>query len=338
MKQITQGDIARALNLSRVTVTKALKDHPDIAGETIKRVKTYAENHGYIPNLISRQLSSQKTFTIGFVVPKIFNSFCALAIEAAHETANKNGYQVIPMISYENPEIEKKAIQTLLSMRVDGIIIDVSEKTTELDIFYKVKQQKIPLIFIDRSVEKANFHRIVTNDFEIVRSAVNLAFSQGYRNMAFLSAAPQLNVGKQRTDGYMAGLIESGLNQDRVVIYEGEMSGDFGEKTLKKMHKQNKLPGLIICASLSAAIGIHKQAGKLGITIPDELGLITFGDNEISSLLTPSLAIFHVPIRKMAAKATDYIIKKCENNNYRIPKQTMYKSKLHIGNSIQLKK
>ncbi len=337
MKQITQKDIASALNLSRVTVTKALKDHPDISSATTQKVKEYAEQAGYVPNLVSRNLSAQKTYTIGFVVPKLFNSFCASAIEAANETALENGYQLIPMISYENPDTERKAIQTLLSMRVDGIIIDITENTTSLDIFHQVENQNIPLIFIDRFLEGTGYNKIITNDFDAAKEAASYAIESGHKKIAFLAIHQHLNIGKQRLKGYTNAFEEQGLPVNREMIFYGDTNQEFGYQTFMKLFNCGDLPATLICSSLTMAIGVHKAARESGINIPNNLSIITFGDIEMASILSPPPTIFHIPIRRMAKKAAELIIRKSKQFDFQIPEEIIYKSNMYISDFIHNK-
>ena len=335
MGHVTQKEIAEALNLSRVTVTKALKDHPDLAKSTIKKVKDFAREKGYIPNLVSRNLSTRHTRTIGFVVPKLFNSFCSSAIEAAHEYAIEQEYQVIPMLSYENPRLEKKAIETLLASRVDGIVIDISEKTRDMEIFHRLKDQNIPLLFIDRFIEGEKFNRVVTNDREAAVTATRHIIENGYTSIGFLGISRKLNIGNQRLLGFLEAMDNAGLKIDNSMVLEGNISFDFGYKTLKRFYQQKKVPEALVCASLSVAVGVHKACRELGVKIPGDLSLVSFGDMEMSSLLTPSLTIMHVPIRKMATKAIEFIIKNSINNNIEIPPEKIYKSILYKGESTK---
>jgi len=137
MKKIKQIDIAKALNISRVTVTKALMDTPDIGIATRKLVKAKAEELGYFPNFIGRNLSSKRTYTIGLVVPKIANSFFANSIESFYEAAIAQGYHIIPTVSFENSKIEEENIRVLLSMGVDGIIIDPAGNIDNSKIYHR---------------------------------------------------------------------------------------------------------------------------------------------------------------------------------------------------------
>ena len=137
--QITLNDIAQKLNVSLVTVSKALRDHPDISKNTKERVKKLANKLGYTPNFIARSLSSKKSNTIGLVVPKIGNFFFPSVIESICTTAYNNHYEIILTISYENAERELHHLKSLLSMRVDGLLISISQQTSDIKIFSSTK-------------------------------------------------------------------------------------------------------------------------------------------------------------------------------------------------------
>ena len=129
MPKASQKDIAESLNISRVTVTRALKGHPEIAKETIRKVKDRALDMGYIPDFIGRSLSSKRTYIIGLVLPKIAHSFFSYSIERMYEASRERGFNLIPTVSFEEQERELDNIRTLLSMRVDGIILDIAQNS-----------------------------------------------------------------------------------------------------------------------------------------------------------------------------------------------------------------
>ena len=129
MPKVNQKDIAESLNISRVTVTRALKGHPEIAKETIRKVKDRALEMGYIPDFIGRSLSSKRTYIIGLVLPKIAHSFFSYSIERMYEASRERGFNLIPTVSFEEQERELDNIRTLLSMRVDGIILDIAQNS-----------------------------------------------------------------------------------------------------------------------------------------------------------------------------------------------------------------
>jgi len=161
---VTQEDIAKKLNVSRITVSKALRNHPDISIEMKEKVKKAVEEMGYSPNLIAKQLSLKKTFTIGIVIPDLENSFFAYLIDSIIDTATERDYHIILTVSREKQEIEKQNILNLISMRVDGLLVCVSQLTTSPDVFKYVKKIGIPLVFFDRAIKNIGFSYLVFDD------------------------------------------------------------------------------------------------------------------------------------------------------------------------------
>ena len=148
-KSITLSDIAKKLNVSTVTISKALRDHPDIANKTKKLIVKTAAEMGYSPNLLARNLASRKSNTIGIVVPKIAHFFFGSIIESIYDIAFKHKYEILLTVSQENEERERNHIQTLLSMRVDGILISISQETKDYSIFQTVKERGTPIVVMD---------------------------------------------------------------------------------------------------------------------------------------------------------------------------------------------
>src|SRR3972149_5549372 len=179
---VTLDDIAKRLSVSRVTVSKALRGHPDISAETTKKVRDIAAELGYSPNLMARNLSARRSQMLGFVVPKIAHFFFGSVIEAVYNTAFENNYEIILMVSQENPEREKKHLETLISMRVDGILISISAETKDFEVFERARSRGIPLIFVDRVPypRAPGFSSVVVDDRGGSFQAVEHAIQVGY--------------------------------------------------------------------------------------------------------------------------------------------------------------
>jgi LacI family transcriptional regulator len=146
-------DIAERLNLSKVSVSKALRDHPDISRETRDLIKRTAREMGYMPNLLARSLSSQRTSMIGVVVPKVAHVFFSSVLDGMIERATAHGFEVVVTISQEQSELENKHIETLLSMHVDGLLVSVSEDAARPAIYERVRDLGVPLVFFDRTID-----------------------------------------------------------------------------------------------------------------------------------------------------------------------------------------
>lgn len=157
MNGVTQSDIAKALNLSRETVSKALNGNPHVSSATIDKVNKVAKEMGYVPNHFARSLVSRNSKTIGIVVPKISHSFFSNIVEFLYKDIINRGYYAIPMISFENKNNEILNIQTLFSMNVDGIIANISQDFTDENIYLESVRRGIPVVFFDRVIENPIF-------------------------------------------------------------------------------------------------------------------------------------------------------------------------------------
>src|SRR5450759_2068353 len=188
MVNIRQSDIAKQLNVSRVTVSKALRDHPDISQAMKKKIGLTASKMGYVPNLIARQLNSRRTFTIGIVIPDLENSFFSYIVDSMIDYATEHNYYVILTVSREKANIEKQNIENLIGIRVDGLLVCLSQETNDKQVFKTVEKMKIPLVFFDRAFENMKFSRVVFNDKPGAVNALNRIMLEGYARIEHFAA------------------------------------------------------------------------------------------------------------------------------------------------------
>ena len=163
-KRVRLVDIAERLNITKVSVSKALRDHPDISRETRALVKKTAAEMGYSPNLVARSLSSRKSNVIGVVVPKIAHTFFSSVIDAIQEKATEEGYGILLAVSNEKADLETSHIERLLAMRVDGLLISVSQEDPDLSTYEKILEMHVPLVFFDRSIQDLPFSSVTVDD------------------------------------------------------------------------------------------------------------------------------------------------------------------------------
>ena len=210
---VTLDDIAQRVKVSRVTVSKALRGHPDISDRTARMVRKVAEELGYRPNIIARSLSARRSNMIGLVVPKIAHFFFGSVIEGIYNAAFSNNYETILTVSQENPERERRHLQTLVSMRVDGIIISVSQGTRDQEIFQWIRKLGVPLLFVDRQPMPApeGFSSVLVDDKGGTFRAIEHAISVGYKKIACIGGDTHINIGKERTAGFEAAMKAHGL-------------------------------------------------------------------------------------------------------------------------------
>ncbi|MFC2115376.1 LacI family DNA-binding transcriptional regulator [Bacteroidota bacterium] len=329
MRKVSQKDIAESLNLSRVTVTKALKDHPDIAVKTIEKVKDKALEMGYIPDFIGRSLSSSRTYTIGIVIPKIAHSFFSYSIEKIYESAHKIGYNIIPMVSFEDQAVELENIRTLLSMRVDGIILDIAQNSTDNKGYELAMNSGCSIVFYDRCPAHHTDGSIVTNDREAAYELTQHLIEKGYRKIYHFAGPSLLNISDERRKGF-----EDAMNESNLLchILNVEMQRKNGYEAFMRMVKNNELPDAIFAINDPVAHGIYDAAAELGMKIPGDIAVAGFGDLHTSALLTPSMTTVKPPLDDMAEAAVEMLVKMMDNNCSSC-KQEVFKAKIIIRDS-----
>lgn len=316
-KAITLKDIAEKLQLSKVSVSKALRDHPDIGPDTKRLVQETAERLGYVPNYIARNLSSRHSKTIGLVVPKIAHHFFATAIETIYQTAFDNKYEIIMTLSQESVENELIHLQTLLSMRVDGLLVSVTEQTKDKAIFETVKKRSIPLVFFDRVVEGVGFSTVTADDEKGSYDAITEVINSGYTKIAHLAGYSYTNIGKRRSNGFKKAMKDKSLHVPESWMVETGFSESDGYKGFLKLFKSGKLPEVIFTVTYPVALGVILAAQEAGISVPDDIQILSFGGSIYNRFITPSISYIDQPAEKIGKKATDLLLYEIKNPELR---------------------
>lgn len=311
-KQITLADIAKKLDVSKVTVSKALRNHSDISEKTKIKVRELVKEMGYTPNILARSLSAKKTHTIGLVIPKINHHFFAEAIESIYSTAQARNYEIIMTVSQENTEHEKKHIRSLMAMRVDGILISVTETTKDKQIFKELKNKQKPLVFFDRVLEGVGYHCIVSDDEKGSYEIVKYAIEQGSRRIAHLGGYENTSIGQGRCNGYLKALTKMGIQPDSNLIIRGGFSVSDGYNGFMKLYKTGNLPELIFAVTFPVALGIYKAAEEVGLKIPTDIDVVSFGGSSYNQFLNPSITSIHQPAMEIGKMAVELLIDQIE--------------------------
>lgn len=331
--QIKLSDIAKRLNVSSVTVSKALRGHPDISVETVKKVKAVAKELGYVPNFMARNLSSKNSKMIGVIVPKIAHFFFSTVIESIYDAAFENGYEIVLTVSQENPEREILHIQSLLSMRVDGLIISVTENTIDYSIFDTIRKMGLPITFLDRIIPLKEFNTIVNDDYAGAFMATEQAIYCGYKKLGTIGGFQHTNIGRDRFKGF-----KDALKKHKLPIYpEKIILGGFGEldgyKGFMKLYSSGNLPEFILAVSFPVALGIYKAANELGLQIPKDFDIICFGNAGFNQFLVPKMTLIDQPAAAMGRAAVEVTLENIRNAEYFQPKHMKLPTKLLLGDT-----
>ncbi len=328
-QKITLKDLAQALNVSVVTVSKALRDHPDISAKMKTQVKKTAKEMGYIPNIVARNLSSRRTRTIGLIVPKIAHSFFSSLIESVYQYAAEQNYEIVLTTSQENPEFENKHLLTMISMRVDGILISVTDKTDTLPLLSVVRENQIPLVQIDRTLN-APFSKVVFEDAAGTYRAVKHAIDLGYRKLAFVGGNHKLHIARDRLNGFKKALKESNLPVQKRFLVQGGFTEADGYRAVMDFKKSKQLPEFIFAATYPVALGVIKAAKELNLKIPEDIDLISFGGSEFNTFITPAISFVEQDTKEMARLAVGQVLREIEANEPGPPVDLRIPSELRL--------
>ncbi len=308
MKLITITDIAKRLGIAPSTVSRALRDHPDISEETKGRVKKLARDSRYTPNAISDSLRNRRTTNIGVIIPEIAHDSFAKAVSGIEEIAYHAGYTTLLCQSNENYEREVVNSNMLLKQRVAGIIVSISQNTKNSDHFQKLIDYGIPLVFFDRVCEDIRAHKVVIDDTASAFTAVRYLIERGYTKVAHFAGPKQLGICQRRLHGYLMALKQSRIPVHDELIRFGGMYEEDGYNSMDSLIKKNIIPDAILAVNDPVAIGALQRIKEEGLNIPNEIGLIGFSNNQITSVVSPPLTTINQPFYSMGKRAAEILL------------------------------
>lgn len=315
MIHTTQNDIAKKLNVTRITVSKALRDHPDISKEMKVKVLKTAEELNYTPNLIAKNLTSRKTYTLGVVIPDLENSFFAYATDSMIDAAAEKKYNVFVTVSRENERSEELNIRNLMGMRVDGLLVCVSQQTEDVGVFNQIKKLNIPLVFFDRQLEGLNFRSVSFDDKSGAIFALDKIISEGYKKFAHFAGYSNVSIGRERSAGFKSALNKNGIELNPDWIIEGGFEVKDGYNAFLKLHASGKLPEIIFTVNDRVAFGVYNAAREVGMNIPNDIGIVAYGFNETAGTFSPALSVINQDPRKLGKIAAEILIDEIECEN-----------------------
>jgi len=330
---LTIKDIARDLGVSVSTVSRALKDHPDISIETRLMVKNYAEKVNYRPNVLALSLRKQKSNTIGLIIPAIVHHFFSSVISGIEDLAYKEGYNLIICQSNENQLRETMNLQTLIDHRVDGILVSLSKTTKKTDHFKEAIENGIPTVFFDRVSDELESDKVITDDFEGGRIAANHLISRGCRKILHLAAPQHLLIGKYRRNGYCEALKSNAIEirEDRI------LKCDTREEVLTlKNHILNLAPEIdgIFAVNDSTAIETIQVLQSNGFRVPEDIAVIGFGDGPNATIINPQLTTVVQKGYDMGRESVKMLLRRLNNPAAEINYQTkVFKPSLIVRQS-----
>ena len=326
MKPVTLKQIAEQLNISVTTVSKALKDYPDVSKKTKGLVKELAKTLNYKPNAFAVHLRTRESKTIGLIIPVIVHHFFSNVIKGILAQAEKKGYLVIILQSNESYELEKKQIDLLLRQRVDGILISLANGTANFNHLNEVLAQDKPLVMFDKIAKLVKCSKVIIDDRKAAYIATQHLIDLGCKRIAHFRGAllPQNSI--DRFLGYKKALLDSNLPYDPSLVYIcecGDMSFEEGKKNAQQLLKDhNDVDGIFINTDL-VAIGAMTEFNKQGVKIPEDISIVGFSNWFMSSVISPTLTTIDQPGYQMGKTAFKQLykeIKAIKNKKPKAPK------------------
>lgn len=340
--QVTIKDIARELGISPSTVSRALKDHPDISPDTKKAVNELAEKLNYQPNIVALSLRQSKTNTIGVIIPEIVHFFFSTVISGIEDVAYSAGYNVILAQSNESQTREISDIKALFNSRVDGMLMSVSRETTNFDHIESMLAKGVPIVFFDRVYDTGQASKIIVDDFTGAKEATLHLIDQGCKRIAHIEGPPNLDISKQRLEGYKEALKEHNMpfNKELVAICPSGTIEE-GKKATEKLLSLKNPPDAIFATNDPAAMGAMQAIKAKGLKMPDDVALVGFSNWFFSSLMDPPLSSVDQPGFEMGQEAAKLLIRQIEKQDKDdleiTPETKILKTRLIIRESSQKK-
>ena len=314
MKKTTIKDIAKALGLHHTTVSRALRDHPDVNPKTKEKVKKMAEKLNYQPNLFARNLKNNKTNLIGVLVPEIQHHFFASAISGMEEVAQKHGYVLLVCQSNEKYEREVMNTRALMGNRVAGMLVSVSQTTKSDEHFRWFLKSGGRIVFFDRIMDIPNTIKVIVDDRTGGYKATKYLIEKGRRRIAHIGGTNNLLISNERYRGYVRALEEAGLPFDEnLVIWAGFQERN-GEEAMETILKRGKPPDAIFAVNDPAALGAMTVLKRNGFKIPEDVSVVGFSNNPIAAFVDPPLTTIEQPAYEMGMEAIKALLEQIEND------------------------
>ncbi|CAG5012532.1 Catabolite control protein A [Dyadobacter sp. CECT 9275] len=312
---VTIKEIARQLNISKSTVSRALRDSSEISTETKKKVIDLAEALRYSPNPIALGLLKNKTQTIGVIVPDIANRFYSSVIGGVEDIAYSRGYHTMIYQSHEQLERELAVTRHIAMRRVDGLVVAICSQSENTDHFTELQEQEIPVVYFDRVSESMNSHKVRVDDYKGAFDATEHLIHQGCRSIAHIAGPQQVSITANRLEGYRDALIKHQIEFREEWVMHTEITQAGGtDRTYQLMALKNR-PDAIFGASERLTMGIHLALRQLGYRMPDDVAVVGFCDLAMSSLMDPPVTSVTQPSFEMGQHATSLLLDLIESKS-----------------------
>jgi DNA-binding LacI/PurR family transcriptional regulator len=303
-------DIARELGISVATVSRALKDSPRISAERRREIQQFAREHNFVPNMLAESLrhsKSQPLKVIGVIIPELVHYFFSNILAGIEEEASARGYRIIVAQSQEHYEREVQLCQSLYENKVCGVIVSQAKDTQRYDHFQRLIDAGVPLVFYDRICTGVNASRVVVDDYQAAFNAVSYLFQTGCRRIAYYGSQMNLEIAKNRFNGYKDALLKHGLPFDERYVRICDNRHD-AEMITPEIFNNEPYPDAFFAVNDDTALGILYTVKRMGLRVPEDVSICGFSNGLRAVSCDPMLTTIEQHGRKVGEEAVDVLL------------------------------
>jgi DNA-binding LacI/PurR family transcriptional regulator len=333
MKHITIKDVAKRLNCSVSTISRAFNDKYDIRADTRDLILATAKEMGYSPNPMAKSLLKQCSNQIGVVVPEFINPFFPEVIIGIQEVFLKKGYQVLIMQSNESYINELENVKALENNMVDGMILSLSLETKNVEYFKKMIRQGFPLVLFNRVSNELATHKVILDDYKWAFFATEHLIYQGYKKIFHFAGHSGLLFSQNRKNGFLDAHRKHKLVVENSSIIETGLMICDGERVMEKLIKNNNIPDAIFAVNDPTAIGAMKLLKRNGFKIPGDVALVGFTESQLAQLVDPPLTSVAQPTNEIGRTAARLLLDQIESKGIFVPQTVILNGRLNVRES-----
>ncbi|PXY42697.1 LacI family transcriptional regulator [Flavobacterium cheongpyeongense] len=334
-EKTTIYDIAKRLNITAATVSRALNNSPKIKKSTRELVKETADLMNYKQNKLALALKSGRSNNIGIIVPRVDNNFFGTVIRGIEEELNPHGYHVIISQTHDDPKRENENLYALIDAQVDGILMSVTDVGDQnYDAFLNVLQKNVPLIFFDRTRHFNGVSSVTINDFKGGYLTTKHLINEGCRHIAHFSRDQSLDIFKNRFLGYKQALLDSGLTFKEEYVIPIKSSVESGKEAISILLQLETPPDAIFSSSDFAALGAIQELKERNISIPTDFCVAGFSNEPFTKFMELSItSVDQSPLEMGRMSARVFLEQVDKNDTIKIEKKVVLAPELHIRKS-----
>jgi len=334
--KINIKDVAKMAGVSTATVSRVLGHFPGVRDKTRKKVLKAVSQLNYEINAVARNLRQKKTNSIGIIVGNVLSQFYSVIAKSVEDTANKFGYHTILCNGDENPEKELNYLKVLKSNRVDGIILTPTGKNSEY--IQHLINSGTKVVLLDRLIDRVDCDAVLVDNANGAYKAVKHLIDQGYRKIGIVDGYLDRTTGSERLKGYLQAIEEADIAKDDSIIKIGNFKKESGRKLTKELLAQSNKPEAIFTTNIDMSMGALIAIKEMGLTIPDDIGIVCFDDSDWALLLEPPITVIKQPVYQLGSTAAKLLIKEIEDEEKNLghkPTVVTLNTKLIIRNSTK---